>query len=571
VILQSTTCSSLDWLLASLPILTVLVLMLRFRWGGAKAGAAGWLVALLVAVFRFGAGWEVLAYAQLKGFLLTLFVLYVVWAALLFYRVTDEAGAVEAIGAGLPRLTPDRGLQALLLAWVFGAFLQGVSGFGVPVAIVAPLLVGLGFPPVAAVVIGSVGHVWAVTFGSLGSSFYALIGATGRGGEELAPWSGVMLGLACLGCGAGTLWAAGGRRTLRAGLVPLLLVGSVMAGVQYLVVTHGLWSIGGMLAGLVGLAVGVTWARWQRREHRLAGFTDQTSPFDPSTTFRTGRLPSTTLGAGRAGSPRSGKGGASSLTGVPAEPNPPSQGMVLGWALFPYVLLVTIVLAAQLLPPVRDFLGQVVIRVQFPELATIRGWVTPAGPGRTINVFGHAGALLTYASLVTYGLFRWRGYYTPGTVRRIARTVVRRAARSSLGITAMVGMAVTMEHAGMTHLLADGVARVAGPAFPLVAPFVGALGAFMTGSNTNSNVVFGGLQQHVATLVGVSPLVILAAQTAGGAVGSMFAPAKVIVGCSTVGLGGQEGSVLRATMRYGLAIVAGLALATGAAVTLCGR
>lgn len=123
----------------------------------------------------------------------------------------------------------------------------------------------------------------------------------------------------------------------------------------------------------------------------------------------------------------------------------------------------------------------------------------------------------------------------------------------------------------MTHLLANGIARVAGPAFPLVAPFIGALGAFMTGSNTNSNVVFGGLQQHAAVLVGASPLIILAAQTAGGAIGSLFAPAKIIVGCSTVELGGKEGPVLRAAMRYGLAIVAGLALATGVAVYLHGR
>jgi lactate permease len=141
--LQSTTY---NWLLACLPILAVLVLMLHFRWGGAKAGAVGWLVALLVAALRFGAGLQVLAYAQLKGLLLTLFVLYITWAALLFYRVTDEAGVLAAIGTGLPRLTPDRGLQALLLGWIFGAFLQGVSGFGVPVAVVAPLLVGLGFP-----------------------------------------------------------------------------------------------------------------------------------------------------------------------------------------------------------------------------------------------------------------------------------------------------------------------------------------------------------------------------------------------------------------------------------------
>ena len=517
--LQSAIC---NWLLASLPILTVLVLMLRFRWGGAKAGAVGWLVALLVAALRFGAGWQVLACAQLKGLLLTLFVLYITWAALLLYRVTDEAGVLSAIGAGLPRLTPDRGLQALLLGWIFGAFLQGVSGFGVPVAVVAPLLVGLGFPAATAVVIGSVGHSWAVTFGSLGSSFYALIGATGRSGEDLAPWCAVMLGLACLGCGAATLWAAGGKRTLRASLAPLLVVGSVMAGVQFLVVTHGMWAIGGMVAGLAGLAVGVAWA-----------------------------------GGCARGSVR--------------RPRPTTGDMPLGWALFPYTLLIAIVLAAQLLPPVRNFLGQVVVRVQFPALTTARGWVTPAGEGRTINLFGHAGALLTYASLVTYALFHRQGRYAHGTAGRIARTVVRRARRSSLGIAALVGMAMTMEHAGMTHLLANGIARVAGPAFPLVAPFIGALGAFMTGSNTNSNVVFGGLQQHAAVLVGASPLIILAAQTAGGAIGSLFAPAKIIVGCSTVELGGKEGPVLRAAMRYGLAIVAGLALATGVAVYLHGR
>jgi len=479
--LQSPLSTLLDWLLALLPILAVLVLMLRFRWGGAQAGAVGWATALLVAALRFGAGWQVLACAQLKGLLLTLFVLYIIWTALLFYRVTDEAGVVQSIGAGLPRLTPDRGLQALLLGWVFSAFLQGMGGFGVPVAVVAPLLTGLGFPAVAAVVIPSVGHAWAVTFGSLGSSFYALMAATGRGGAELAPWSAALLGLACLGCGAATLWAAGGWRTLRSNLTAWLIIGVTMAVTQFLVVTHGLWAIGGMMGGLAGLAVGVMWARW-----------------------RAGGL----IGEDR-----------------------PTAGMPLGWALLPYILLVAIVLTAQ---------------VPFMK------------------------AVLTYASLVTYLLFQRRGCYKPGAAGRIARSVAKKAVRSSLGTAAMVGMAVTMEHAGMTHLLADGIAQAAGRAFPLAAPFIGVLGAFMTGSNTNSNVVFGGLQQGVAMLLGVSPLIILAAQTAGGAIGSAFAPAKIIVGCSTVGSGEEESAVLKAVMRYGLAIVAGLALATGAAVYLGG-
>jgi lactate permease len=222
-----------------------------------------------------------------------------------------------------------------------------------------------------------------------------------------------------------------------------------------------------------------------------------------------------------------------------------------------------------LVPVVQAFLGQVVLRMEFPELATSRGWITPAEQGRTINVFGHPGALLVYVSVITYVLYRWRGAFKAGSARRVAQGVVSRAARASLGTAAMVGMAVTMEHAGMTYMLADGIARLAGPAFPLVAPIIGALGAFITGSNTNSNVIFGDLQQSVATLVGVSPLIILASHTAGGAVGSAFAPAKIIVGCSTVGA--EEGLVLRAVMRYGLAMLGLLAVVTGVVVLLRGR
>ncbi len=505
----------MDWLLALTPILLVLGLMVGLRWTGGRAGLAGWLATLLIAALRFGAGWGVLAWAQVRAAFLTLFVLYVIWAALLFYRVTDEAGAVAAVGAGLPRLTADRALQALLLGWAFGAFLQGVGGFGVPIAVLAPLLVGLGFPPVAAVVIPSVGHSWSVTFGSLGASFYALMAATGRPGAELAPPAALLLGLTCFLCGAGTLWAAGGPRALRQGLAPLLLMGAAMAGTQYLVAAvGGMWAIGGMCGGLAGLGVGVAWARWRGRPQGL----------------------------------------------------PPATGMELGWALTPYALLILIVLLAQFVPPIAGALDQVVLRVAVPETVTARGWVVPAGATQSISLFGHAGALLVYTALITYGLFRRRGYYRPGVERRIARDVVKRALPASMGIAAMVGMAVTMEQAGMTHLLAEGISRVVGQAFPLASPFIGALGAFMTGSNTNSNVIFAALQERVATLVGMNPLWALAAQTTGGAIGGMFAPAKVIVGCAPVGA--SEGATMRKTMAYGVTILAVVAVVAAGATFL---
>jgi len=126
----------------------------------------------------------------------------------------------------------------------------------------------------------------------------------------------------------------------------------------------------------------------------------------------------------------------------------------------------------------------------------------------------------------------------------------------------MVAMAVTLEHAGGTRALAEGLAAAAGSAYPAIAAFIGALGAFMTGSNTNSNVVFASLQDQTAQLLGYAPAVILAAQTTGGAIGGAFAPAKVILGCSTVGLGGKEGPVVRATLIYGLVILIVVGVAT---------
>lgn len=505
-----------SWLLAAGPILVVLVLMLGFRWGGAKAGPAGWLSALLLCWLVFGASLELIAYAQLRALLLAAYVLYIIWAALLMYHMVNEAGAVEAIGTVLSKLTTDRGKLALLLGWAFGSFLQGASGFGVPAAVVAPLLVGLGLSARRSVVIALVGHAWAVTFGSLASSFLALMAATGRTGPELASWSALLLGIAGFGCGAAVLWAVEGARGLWRHLGLWVLLGLVMGGVQFTLAWLGFYTIASFLAGLAGLGVMILLLR-------------RNSP------------------AGKTGRASEGLAGG-------------------GWALIPYGLLVVIVMLGQTV--LADLLDFAVIRTSFPEVSTSLGWVTPAGPGRSINIFGHGGALLLYTIIITFLIYQVQGRYKAGAGRRIVRKTLRGAVKSSIGILTMVGMAVMMENSGMTQLLAEGISKGVGDAFPVAAPLIGALGAFMTGSNTNSNVVFAAMQQQTALILNFSPPVILAAQTAGGAIGSLFAPAKVIVGCSTVNLGGREGEVLRDAILYGLVILAMICLATWGATSL---
>jgi lactate permease len=134
------------------------------------------------------------------------------------------------------------------------------------------------------------------------------------------------------------------------------------------------------------------------------------------------------------------------------------------------------------------------------------------------------------------------------------KTTVRGAMPASLGTLFMIGLSTTMEHTGMTIALARGLSNVVGGIYPIFTPIVGMVGAFATGSNTNSNVLFGLLQKEVAGMIGASPIILLAAQTTGGALGSMIAPAKLAVGTSTSELKGREGEVLRVTLPIGIAM-----------------
>jgi lactate permease len=489
----------MPFLLALIPIALILFLMVGLRWGAARAGGAGYLSALVIALLFFGAGPQLLAFAHVKALLLAVDVLMIIWAAFLLYRVADEAGAILTIGKSLPHLTADRGMQALVIGWVFATFLQGVGGFGVPVAVIAPILVGLGFSPLAAVIIPSIGHGWAVTFGSLGSSFQALMAATGLPAETLAPLSALFLSLSGLLVGFMVAHAVESWAAVRRLFAPVLLLGIAMGVVHYLLAVSRLWNIAAFSGGLAGLVVAFPLSRRFRGEQADNGDLNL-------------------------------------------------RALVV--ALSGYAVLILIIIGVQLAPPVRSFLGQVVISVDFPEVSTSQAFVTPAGPGRDIPLFRHAGALLAYASVVSYFIYRRAGLYQSGAAGRIISGTVRRVMSSSVSIASMVSMAVIMEHAGMTDTLARGLALGFSAAFPLVAPWIGALGAFMTGSNTNSNVVFGALQLRTAQLLGYSAALILAGQTAGAALASVMAPTKVVVGASTAGMAGREGEVMRKLVAY---------------------
>ena len=170
-----------DVLWASAPLVIVLGLMLWRRWSSARAGATGLAAAVLIAALRFGLTWDVLWVSQARGVALSFYILYIIWAALLLYQVVRAAGGIGQLESWLLGMVADQPAAALLFSWCLSGVLEGIAGFGVPLAVVAPMLVALGIGPVTAVAAVAIGHAWSVTFGDMGVVFEALVSVVAPG------------------------------------------------------------------------------------------------------------------------------------------------------------------------------------------------------------------------------------------------------------------------------------------------------------------------------------------------------------------------------------------------------
>ncbi|MBI2122841.1 MAG: L-lactate permease [Armatimonadetes bacterium] len=512
---------------AALPLAVLLIGLLRLGWRGATAGLVGLVTAVALAVLVFGVSMGVIGVALYRASALSLNVLYIIWAALLLYQFAESSGAIRSIGDAVAHLTEDHVLQLLIIGFAFSSFLQGVAGFGMPVAVTAPLLIGLGFQPLEAAAVPLVGHAWAVTMGDMASSFQALRAVTALPPKALGIWIAVLLGITAVASGFAVAHVHAGRRPFRRAFGAILALGLSMGGVQLLLALTEHWIIASFGAGMVGLAVSMGLARLARKR---AGYF--------------GLLPEWPPPEGRWEPPR------------PAPATSPK--MPFRVAFLPYYVLIAVAVTASVIVPVRRLLEQTMISFEFPATSTQLGWRTEA-TGFELSIFGHPGALLVYTTVISVLLFSLLRRRRPDW-RAIGRGILDQGLPTTVAIVALVGVAMVMVYSGMTFLLARGLTGLVGTLFPLLSPALGLLGTVITGSNTNSNVLFGALQRDAARLLEMDPVLMAALQTAGGAIGSMVAPAKVVLATVTTGLAGQEGRVMRVTARYALALTALLGL-----------
>ncbi|KEY59966.1 L-lactate permease [Serratia sp. DD3] len=531
---------TLQALMAFSPIVVSGVLLVGFNWSAKRTMPIAFLLTVLIALW----GWQmspnrVLA-STLQGLVITLTVLWIVFGAILMLNTLQHTGAITAIRSGFSHISPDRRIQAIIIAWCFGTFIEGASGFGTPAAIAAPLLVAIGFPALAAVMLGMMIQSTPVSFGALGTPILVGInkGLDSQAiGQTLAAGGSswdiylqqVTTYVALIHASIGTFMPVlmvmmltrffGPGRSWREGLA--ILPFAIFAGLAF-TVPYALTGIllgpefPSLVGGLVGLVLVVTAARY--------GFLVPKKHWDfaPESQW-----PAVWLG--------SIKFDRKATTERP-------MSLTLAW--LPYVLLALLLVASRIIPEFKTLLLSV--NLAFNDL------LGEKGVGASIEFLYLPGGLLVFCAVMA-SLMHCRSLAPVGkALGESGRTLIG-AGFVLLFTVPMVRIFINSgvngaDLASMPVATANFAAGLVGEFFPMLSATIGALGAFIAGSNTVSNMMFSQFQFEVAQTLGISTVVMLALQAVGAAAGNMIAIHNVVAASATVGLLGREGVTLRKTV-----------------------
>lgn len=529
-------------LLALAPILVVGVLLAGFRWPAKYAMPVGYVLAVLVALLVWEMDFTGVIAASLEGLIVAATLLYIVFGALLLLSTLTIGGAMASIRAGFNNISADRRVQAIIIGWLFGSFIEGASGFGTPAAVVAPLLLAMGFPAMAAVMVGLIIQSTPVSFGAVGTPI--LVGVTnGLGGDPAVDERIAVLGLTLpefvsnIGFQVAAIHAIvgiliplilvcmltgffGPERRFRDGLAvwPFAIYASLAMTVPSVTVARFLGpEFPSLFGGLIGLI--------------LVMFTSSRGFLMPKDTFDFG--------------PRSSWSDRwmGSIEPTPATDSRAQMSIVSAWS--PYVLMASLLVATRVIPSLKEFLTGIEI-----PFANILG----TGITTTVQPFYSPASLMILAAIFGYLIHRMSGKQIAETLKvsgkQLAGTAVALLFAVPL-VRVLIQSGPDLNASGLSSMpvtLAEGAAAISGVSWPVIAPFIGALGAFVAGSNTVSNLTFAQFQFSTGVAIGVPPEQVVAAQAVGGAGGNPIAIHNIVAASATVGLLGREGDLLRKTI-----------------------
>ncbi|MEI8631471.1 L-lactate permease [Vibrio sp. PP-XX7] len=527
-------------LVAFSPIVVAAILLIGLNWPAKKAMPVAFILTVIIALTCWDMTANRVLASVLQGLGITVSVLWIVFGAILLLNTLKHTGAITTIRNGFTNISPDRRIQAIIIAWCFGAFIEGASGFGTPAAIAAPLLVAIGFPALAAVLMGMMIQSTPVSFGAVGTLI--LVGVskgldahnisdvlTAHGSTWEVYLQQITSSVALIHATVGTLMPVlmammltrffGKNRSWTEGLdiLPFALFAGLSFTIPYALTGVFLGpEFPSLIGALVSLMIVVTAAK--------NGFLvpKSTWHFRPESEWPTEWLGSLNI----------------NLDDVKSRP----MSLAMAWA--PYVLLAIILVFSRVNVDFKTMLLSIHI-----AFANILG---ETGVSTTIAPLYLPGGILVFVAIIAVLIQSRRVTPMAKALSESTKTLI--GAGFVLVFTIpMVRIFINSgvngaDLASMPVTTANFAAGLVGSAFPALSPTVGALGAFIAGSNTISNMMFSQFQFEVAQTLSVSTVVMIALQAVGAAAGNMIAIHNVVAASATVGLLGREGATLRKTI-----------------------
>jgi len=489
---------ALSALVAVVPLAIVLTLMGGFRKSGLLSTACGLLSAAALAVLVWHMPFALTLWSAFYGIIYALWsIMWIVFAALWLYNLAVETGKFDQLRIWMTqRASGDPCIQAILVAFCFGALLEGTAGFGTPVAMTAFLLVGMGFKPRRAIVVSLIADTAPVAFGALGIPIVALAGVTGLNLMKLSSMVGRQLPFISFILPGYLVLVVAGRKGLKRTWPAVLVAGFSFAFAQFLVANFwGPWAAD-IIAALASIAALVAFLRlWKPAGEKASAI-------------------------------------------APAADSIPLTAREAFTAWLPWILLSAIMVLWSYLKLFN--LGQ--INFAIPRLHNAILITLYQKPYAALYLFQPlaTGTAVLVATVLTAVCLRAR----PRLFARAGAKTFRQLRIPGLTVVIIVALAYLYNYSGMAYTLGAAVAHV-GAFFPLVSSYLGWVACFLSGSDTASNLLFGNLQVAAAHQLHLNPVLLAATNSSGGVTGKMISPQNIAVGVTTVGLIGEEGKVLR--------------------------
>jgi lactate permease len=549
----------LSALVAALPLAVLFVLLGVVRMRAWLASLVGLAVALLVAILAYGMPVTDALNSGLLGAAFGLFpIMWIVINAIWVYNLTVETGHFDVLRRSFASISDDQRIQAIIIAFCFGALMEALAGFGTPVAISSVMLIALGFRPLKAAAVALVANTAPVAFGALAVPITTLAAITKLPVDDLGAMVGRQTPILSVFVPLALVFIIDGGRGLRQVWPAALLCGVTFGVFQYL--SSNFWSvaladiIASLVAALAVLALTRVW-------HPAEGYVESDVDEDAEVY----------AGTGAGGEPRRRRGGGGEEEADPIAlararedtdrdvHDPPGE---VAKAYAPYLAIIVIFVLATRVPALAGVaptkpgtrgtgLEAATWIFNWPGLHILNDTGTPVATTFKLNVLSAAGTLLLIAGLITMLILR----ITPASAMRIYLRTLDQLKFPVVTVMAVLALGFVMNESGQTQTLGLWLAG-AGALFALLSPILGWLGVAVTGSDTSSNSLFGALQVSAAAKAGLSPTLLAAANSSGGVLGKMISPQNLAIAAGAVGLAGREGDIFRRVLGWSLGFLA---------------